>query len=612
MLKKKLIFAVVFLFSSATLLAQEYSLAEMQNNIQQVERLYAFDSEVLDSQEVVTLSQRIIRQRELYNNNTLAKVFSLLADTATNSGDLARSMQFAQDGLSLIGVDRQLHLALLLKVASGHYYKGKFHRAKTQAEQAVVLAEQIGHVEFQIIALSYRAMANALIAAHELAMIDLELVERLLTTHPQFSNRIALLDVLANAHYYLGDNDTAIALYNKILKLRFELGKIANLDQTYAHLARSFLAIGSLDDAYNAFLESHKLASKKQAVIRIAYADSGLGKVYYHQGEYQKALDKFIRAEKGFHGYNLSHPYLSSLLDLAKVLLKLNRVKESYDFLKQAENVALTTELTEQQVVLHLMMAKMYRDLEQPEKAIQQYLLYAEKNQQFSHAHIHTVEMTSNSQETSNRSRDFSLQFANQTALTQQYQLKYRQQGDVIVLLSSLIVILLLIMLWIGFRLRAQRLNNVYDEIEKPADFIRGPSQTKKLYQHHFKMARKFEYPLAVGYFSIENWQELSFQFSRKVVSEVASTIAMIINETNDEFVSVGVINQGEYLLLAPHQPADSLLLNMEKIADSIQLHFFANLGEFSVKVRYDCQVPNIQDIDPYIFLSRLSDSTKS
>lgn len=595
---------------SLTALAEESQNTEILQNIADVNRFYESDSESVPYESVLALSQRIIKQRHLYHNNTLAKMFTLLADAATNTGDLAKSLQFAQDGVALLGVDQQINLTLLLKVAAGYYYKGKFHSAKEIAERAVDLAQQDNQVELLINALSYRAMANALLADHENALVDIERVELLLAEQPRLSDRIALINLLANAHYYLGDDDTAISLYNKVLKLRFELKKFANIDQTYYHLARSYLSLRMLDDAYNAFWQALTYAQKKQAPIRVAYAQSGLGKVYFLQENYQQALSLFNKAEFGFRGYNLTQPYLTVLLDLAIVHEKLNDKKTSYQYLTKAQRISVTTELTEKQIILHLMAAKMYRDLGQLDKALAAYFRYAEQEKVFKHFPQYDMPKKQKNTITSQRSRDFSLQFANQSTLTQEYQFKYQQQRQLISVLIFFIVVLFVFCLWLGIKLRRIKLKYVYEEADKPINYIAGPTHSKKLYQYHYKMARKFEYCLTVGYFTIENWNELTFQFNKKVVAEVESALYTLINEHKEEFVQVGVINDGEYLFLAPHQHPEELKRYLEQLAKAIKLQFFANLGEFSLKVRYDCQSPSVQDIDPYIFLSRISDAT--
>ncbi|MCW8832882.1 MAG: hypothetical protein OQK03_06155 [Colwellia sp.] len=125
-------------------------------------------------------------------------------------------------------------------------------------------------------------------------------------------------------------------------------------------------------------------------------------------------------------------------------------------------------------------------------------------------------------------------------------------------------------------------------------------------------MARKYAYPLTLGYISINNWQELLFKFNKKVVNEVSDNIVDLINEHISEFENAGLINDGEYLLLFPHQNKEDVMITMEKLLEDLRLRFFANLGGVSVILSYSVESPDFQDIDPYIFLSQLSSAVKS
>jgi len=580
-------------------------------NTAKVDELFLLDSETLPYQQVVTLSRKVIQNRKFYSNNTLAKVFDILADTAINKGDLARAMQFALDGEGLIAIDPSLRLSLLLKIASGHYYKGQYQQAKIIANQTVKIAKEINDPQYLINALSYRAMTNALIAEHQLALSDLQQVRELLDEYLEFTDHIELLDVLASAHFYLGAYKTAEELYNKILKIRFDLSKKQNIEQTYYHLARSYLKLSRLDDAYNAFWQAKMHAEVKDAPIRIAYAQLGLGQVLFQQQNYLQALVFLQKSELNFHGQNLAQPHLTALLNLAKVTRMQGDIPASYQYLKKAENMVQNTELTEEQIEYYLLLAEMHQDQQQYKKAHRaqgQYLaLYKQFNQ--SKQNI-SNELTSNT--ASELSRKISLQMAEETALKNQFLKKYQQQEIVIALLAFAVILILVVLIFVSYRTRIARLNQQYDEVEKPADYMANPSQTKRFYQQHYKMARKYDYPFAVGYFSINNWQELTFKFSQKVVDEVGKTIATLVNECRGEFHQVGLINEGEYLFLAPHQDPDQLKGLFEQLTKALKVQFFANLGEFSIKVSYDYQSPHIQDIDPYIFLSRLSESTRA
>ena len=88
--------------------------------------------------------------------------------------------------------------------------------------------------------------------------------------------------------------------------------------------------------------------------------------------------------------------------------------------------------------------------------------------------------------------------------------------------------------------------------------------------------------------------------------------MAIIINEYIAEEDYAGVISAGEYLFLCPHQTPEQVITKFTDIKQAIKTQFFANLGDYSVKVRCSIEAPNIQDIDPYVFLSRLSESTKT
>ena len=102
------------------------------------------------------------------------------------------------------------------------------------------------------------------------------------------------------------------------------------------------------------------------------------------------------------------------------------------------------------------------------------------------------------------------------------------------------------------------------------------------------------------------------FSFNAKTLTDVSKALAIIVNEYIDEEDYAGVISAGEYLFLCPHQTPEQALTKFNNIKQAIKTRFFANLGDYSVKVRFSIDAPNIQDIDPYVFLSRLSESTKT
>ncbi|GAA6205747.1 tetratricopeptide repeat protein [Thalassotalea sp. SU-HH00458] len=592
--------------------AADENLTDIEQNIAKVERLFLIDPELLDNDEVVQLSQDIIQNRTFYDNNTVGKVFSLLADAATNKGDLSRAMQFSLDGESLTNIDVTLRLTLILKITSGYYFRGKFKQAQQMAEESVNLATQLNNPKFLVQALSYRSMTNALNLNHQQAFSDLERVKQYLTQHQEFSDHLAVLNVLASAYFYTGDYQTSVTLYNRILKLRYDLSKVNNIESTYTDLARSYLSLGRLDDAHHGFWKAITLAEKKQAPIKVAYGKMGLGQVLFRQNKAEESLEQLLKAKTLFHGQNLSLPYLTTLIYLAKASQLLKKDDIAFQYLKEAELVADRVELTHEQIELYALLATMYHNKQLFEKAFTAQRKYTELLNKFSFSKQKLFNTMNAEKLESEKRRDLSLGMAEETDLKNQFTQKYQQQKNMIVFLISIVGLLFCLLLFLGFRARALRLNQQYDEVEKPLDYLASPSQTKKFYQQHFKMARKYEYPLMVGYFSIDNWQELEFQFNKRVIAEVSRTISTLVNEYRGEFDQVGLINQGEYLFLCPHQDSQYLKELFGQLTEALKVQFFANLGEFTIKIGYDYQSPSAQDIDPYIFLSRLSESTRA
>ena len=125
-------------------------------------------------------------------------------------------------------------------------------------------------------------------------------------------------------------------------------------------------------------------------------------------------------------------------------------------------------------------------------------------------------------------------------------------------------------------------------------------------------MARKYQYSISVVYLAVENWQELNFHFNRKILIDVSQALAVIINENLDEEDYAGVLSAGEYLFLCPHQTPEQVAIKSSRIQQEIKTRFFVNLGDHSVKIKCSVDSPDIQDIDPYVFLSRLSEATRN
>ena len=570
--------------------------------------MYEMDKEILPYDEVVRLATEIVQYRQFYSKDVIAKSYVLLAEVADNKGDAARSFQFAVDGLTYKPLPAEIQLNLEIKLASGYFAKGMYHNVFHFVEQALKLAKDKNIIKYQLLALGYRAMANALIGEDNKASADLRQIKSLVEANQQYTEHLGLLEVIAVAYHYLGDYITAMEMHERILKLRFALNKMKGIEQTYYNLARAYLQLEKFDDAYNAFWEVKRIAEVNNWPIKRAYAELGIGRVFLGQKDYQQAYLALIEAESSFKGQNLNKPYLSTLTALAQASLATGREAFGFELLNSAEELMQVAELTSEQIELYELLAKKYEMQGQTDKALAMLNQYVALQHQFYRdTRTHIIRAPTAPQVIASN-KDIALDLTQSYENHTEYADKLANQKQY---LSMLVIVVFLLMVVIAvqwFSYRSKKQNYVYEQIERPVYIVANPAQTKYIYHRAFKKARKYEYPLTVGYLIIANWQDLTFSFNKKVINEVNRTIATLINEHLGEFDQSGQINDGEYIVLYPHQSVEEASRKFDKLLEALKVRFFANLGEFSVNIRYSVDSPSVQDIDPYIFLSRLSD----
>ncbi|MGL1956672.1 MAG: hypothetical protein OCD00_05080 [Colwellia sp.] len=619
------LFAVFFTISTAVAensqpFGASNKLFGKEQVIAKINLLVRQNKETLIASEVIQYSGQIIQNRLAYPTESVAKAFLLLANIATNQGDTDKAFQFTQDGLAVNTSNDQIKLCLLLKLAEISTTRKQYQQLLSIAEQAVTSTKNNKEIKYNLFALSYRSVAYALLSQHQKALADLQQVEKAMLEHPTFADHIELLDILSTAHYHLGDYQTALTLQQKILKLRFDLDKKHNIEHTYYRLAIAYQQLEQSDDAYNAFLEAKIYAQEKPAPISMAYASHGLGMILFQQQSYQQAHNELQQAKKLFKKHHLTKEYLETIIDLVKVHFATQHPKKAYELLKEAELLSLNTYLEPNYFELFQLLANMYHEQGDNDNAFfwQKKFLLALQAHTTQPKVIAAKGAYSNNQhllgklqnnEASDRSRNLALKLAEKSELSTTFTRKFQRQQRLINTLMFIISLLLIFMITQWFILRTKKQKRAYEEENKPSHIIATATQTKQLYQQAFNKSRKYQYPLTLAYFSIDNWQELAFTFNRKTVNEVGKYIARIINEYLNEFEYAGLINDGEYLLLFPHQNQEDVTDRIEKLTQAITTRFFANLGNFSITISFTIEMPNYQDIDPYIFLSRLSDS---
>ncbi|QOL26285.1 hypothetical protein LP316_02985 [Thalassotalea sp. LPB0316] len=601
---------LILLCCAQFVLAQSSEEKSVAQNTELIDAYYEKGSDYLATDKVVALAQKVIRSRRLYHGDTIAKTYVLLADVAISKGDMEQARQFSLDGLKVISLDRKTQLELLLKVALANYSQGQFEKVKTKADEVLNLATE-EDIKSRLKAHGYRAVYFALTSQYEEAVAELELINRITLRFRSYSQQIELLEILAVAYHYLEDYDTAVSIHLKVLKLRFELKQLKRLGNTYYSLASAYWKMGRLDDAYNAYWEARVEAEKVEAPIRLAYAELGLGLVLFDQGSMIDAQQRLQRAESIFNGQNLTKPYLTALINLAKVSFELSEDDYVKSLLLRAESLSKNMELTSDQIELYQLLSQMYANEAKYQLAWQ----YQQKYLEASEKHIASLNQYRFTKVSPHvpqqQARQIALDIADKTKLEAEYNLRYQKKNQLIFSLSVFNVLLVALLVLLLLMRRRDKHSQAYKEHESPVDILASSTKTKQMYQLAFKKARRYEYPICVAYIKVTNWNDLLFRTNRKGLDEAKRSIATVVNEYIDEFDLAGELNNSEYLLIFPHQTLDDVQVKIKALTEALRVRFFANLGDFVVYFNYAVDSPTVQDIEPYIFLSRLTDSIK-
>jgi GGDEF domain-containing protein len=207
------------------------------------------------------------------------------------------------------------------------------------------------------------------------------------------------------------------------------------------------------------------------------------------------------------------------------------------------------------------------------------------------------------------QSKKLAVELAEDNEISSSFFNKYKEQRVIVISLTVLVLLLLFASLGLLFKLRAQTTKPRNDALEKFNTVTTNPMQTKSDYQLAFKKARKFQYAFSVGYLIVENWQELDFHFNKRSIKAVTREIAEVIDEYLMEFDYAGLLTQGEYLLLFEHQSDEQIINKLDKLIQALNATAFADIGDFSLTMRYSLNKPKFQDIDPYLFLSHIIES---
>jgi tetratricopeptide (TPR) repeat protein len=584
---------------------------EIEMNSQKLAYYFIGNKERIIDKEVISLANKIIHKKNQYTPLELAKTYVLLSDIALNQENMTDVLTFAQEGLSLVVEDKLIILDLLFKMVLANYNKGKFEALKRVVEKMLLQANDEQYIGYRLKALAYRSVYYALVVDHALAQKDLQLIEKIVNHQKNFIEDIELLEIMAIAYFYLNNLDETISFQLHILNLRFQHTSMNKIEHDYNLLASAYLRLGKLDDAYNLFWEARKSAKSTNSTIKLAYAELGLGQVLYAQKSYQQANTHLLEALTIFKVKALNSAHLNVLIVLTKSSVALDDLVSAERYLTDAELLLENIELTFQQFEVYQLLAQMYYQKKEIDKAWQWSNHYLVLTKEYYEKFSHTFAVAISQDKISQQNRKKALELTLRSDISGLYADKISKSASKNTALTTAVFILIIIILVLLLRHRTRKLRTAYKESEQQFDTLPSSTETKHLYQKAYKMARKYHYKISVGYIVLHNWNELFFYCNKKEIEDIKRSIATVINEYKGEFDQAGLLNDGEYLLIFPHQNYDQVDDLMKALTETLQLRFFANLGEVSVTINYSIDTLSNQSIDPFLFLLDLTAKNK-
>ena len=619
MLKRILISSSIFAFKANLILliaisspyAQQFSEETLLSN--QVQQLLINTNQTVNTETVDYFAKKIIPNRQYYSNDVIAKVYLLLARVALNQGDIDKVSEYVLQGLAANGVDKRVNLALQLKLAEVYIAKQKPQQLLSLTELAVKESRLSTSLKYQLMALSYRSVAYAMQGKHRNALKDLQKVERGLSENALIEH-IDLLTILAKAYHQLEDYQTSRIMLLKVLKLSVQMKKSHKLAQTHLYLGFAYFHLQRFDDAYNAFWESKNYAQKQQANIIFAHANKWLGIVLVKQKQFQDAFLPLLLAIDSYEKYSLQMDQVEAIIAMAKARLELNQTAEGFNLLTEATDLLNGDNVSTDFTGFYRMVAEMHFSKQRYQLAYK----WQEKHSRILLKKVNKKNKTDTiaaglselfieggeAQSLIDSSKALAMKLFEQSELSKTLSKKSKEQG-IIIFFLSLVLFALLVVAGI-FLLKTKHNKKTYENegLDKSKHFFATSMKTKQHYQLIFKKAKKFHYPLNVAYLTIENWQTLIFHFNKKNIAEVKNEVASLINSMLAEFDFAGQLNEGEYLLLFEHQTLEEVKVKITKLVQAINTRSFANLGDFSLIIKYSLKVPDYKDIDPYLFLA--------
>ena len=205
-----------------------------------------------------------------------------------------------------------------------------------------------------------------------------------------FEDSVLLAEVwekMGIVHFFMGDPATSLSYQKKSLPHFVHANNHQKTTKVLIGVGNVYMETGELDSAKLYFEKAIPMAEKAGMNDAILVLTSNTGAMYEREGDFQKALEKFLQAEQLLQKLpqeDLETKRFQTIIlnNIGNVYLSLNNIRKAEEYLKKSHELAEALEKNELISDSHKGLSNFYRDIGNFEKAydhLNQHIIFNEE-----------------------------------------------------------------------------------------------------------------------------------------------------------------------------------------------------------------------------------------
>ncbi|MCU0798792.1 MAG: tetratricopeptide repeat protein [Candidatus Thermoplasmatota archaeon] len=199
-----------------------------------------------------------------------------------------------------------------------HYYMGEQYRSSLELS----LTSSERYIERSLLDQAQKELERAL-----------DCFERLDDTRDNWVVRINVIMSLGDIHQRRGELFKALNRYNEARDISESKSVTLGLSSAYRRIGDTLLRLFDWDQTADNYLRSLHLSKKSEDKNEVALTFKGLGRVYYLKGDYNRALDCYMRYLENPNG-GKSSTYILALQEIGDIYNELGEFNQALTYYK--------------------------------------------------------------------------------------------------------------------------------------------------------------------------------------------------------------------------------------------------------------------------------------